>query len=445
MRPDSVRRALRLGACAGAMAGLLTVGLALPAAAADDEPETDQLWINSPYEQSLPLGTDGGEPPARTLDLGLYHDNSNFTVTDGKLTVDVSGLAGVAEVTWPDACTPSGTTAVCVVPDVPVVGESDNKQIHLEVRAADGAASGAQGRITYEATATGGPDGVLVAPQDSSDTTLTVASGPDLSIRDEAPVGETEPGTTETIPFALSNKGNEAANGFTLTMYASYGLDFVSTYPECEYTDVVPVAHATCTFDEVLAPGESFELPEPLEVAIAEHAFNERLDLSVEPGGGATDLWNDDNYVALQIGAANTADFAVRGAAVSGAAGDTVTASIAFQNKGPAWVGNLGSGDPVASVDLRVPQGTTVTGVPSGCYPRTLDGGYYPGSTGAPRYVCNLPYWVSESAERSYAFKLRVDTVVPGASGAVIVRPERGDGFPFDPDGSNNLASLVVN
>ncbi|MGI3202974.1 hypothetical protein ACRJ4W_40840 [Streptomyces sp. GLT-R25] len=127
MRPDSVRRALRLGACAGAMAGLLTVGLALPAAAADDEPETDQLWINSPYEQSLPLGTDGGEPPARTLDLGLYHDNSNFTVTDGKLTVDVSGLAGVAEVTWPDACTPSGTTAVCVVPDVPVVGEGDKQ------------------------------------------------------------------------------------------------------------------------------------------------------------------------------------------------------------------------------------------------------------------------------------------------------------------------------
>ena len=440
MRPDSVRRTLRFGACAGTLAGLL-VGLALPAAA--DEPETDQLWINSPYEQSLPLGTDGGEPPARTLDLGMYHDNSNFTVTDGKLTVDVSGLAGVAEVTWPDNCAPSGTTAVCVMPDVPVVGDVESRQIHLKVRAADGAVAGAQGRITYEATATGGPDGVLVA--ESSATTLTAASGPDLSIRDEAPVGETEPGTTETIPFALSNKGNEAANGFTLTMYASYGLDFVSTYPECEYTDAVPVAHATCTFDEVLAPGESFELPEPLKVAIAEHAFNERLDLGVEPGGGATDLADEDNYVALQIGAANTADFAVRGAAVSGAAGDTVTASIAFRNKGPAWVGNLGSGDPVATVDLRVPQGTTVTGVPSGCYPRTLDGGHYPGSTGAPRYVCDLPYWVSESAEIAYAFKLRVDTVVPGASGAVTVRPERGDGFPFDPDGSNNSASLVVN
>ncbi|WP_323186592.1 hypothetical protein [Streptomyces sp. NBC_00878] len=424
------------------MAGLLTVGLALPAAAA--EPETDQLWINAPYEQSLPLGTDGGEPATRQLDLGLYHDNSTFTVTDGRITVDVSGLAGVAEVTWPENCTPSGTTAVCVMPDVPVVGEGDNKQIHLTVRAADGAERGAQGRITYEATATGGPGGVLVA-EESSETTLTVASGPDLSIRDEAPIGETEPGTTETIPFALSNKGNETSNGFTLTMYASYGLDFVSKYPECTYTASIPVAHATCTFDEVLAPGDSFELPEPLKVAIAAHAFNERLDLSVEPGAGATDLWDDDNYVALQIGADNTADFAVRGAEVTGAAGDTVTATLAFRNKGPAWVANLGSGDAVALVDLRVPQGTTVTGVPSDCSPRTLEGGYYPGSTGAPRYVCALPHWVTENSETTYDFRLRVDTVVPGASGAVTLRPEWGEGFPFDPDSTNNSASLVVN
>lgn len=442
MRPDSVLRALRLGTCAGAVAGLLTVGLALPAAA--DEPEGDQLWINAPYEQSLPLGTDGGEPPARTLDLGLYHDNGNFTVTDGRLTVDISGLAGVAEVTWPENCSPSGTSAVCDVPEVPVVGES-NEQIRLTVRAADGATGGAQGRITYEATATGGPDGILVAPRDSFDTTLTVASGPDLSIREEAPIGKTKPGTTKTIPFELSNKGNEAANGFTLKMYTSYGLDFVSKYPECTYNDVVPVATATCTFDEVLAPGDSFELPRPLKVAIAGHAFNERLDLGVEPGAGATDLWDEDNYVSMQIGAANTADFAVRGAAVSGAAGDTVTAAPAFRNKGPAWVGNIGSGEPVARVDLIVPQGTTVTGVPSDCHPLTLSGGYHPGSTGAPRYTCELPYWVAESAKRTYAFKLRIDTVVPGASGAVTVRPEWGSEFPFDPDSANNSASLVVN
>lgn len=96
--------------------------------------------------------------------MGLAHDNENFTVTDGRLTVDISGLAGVAEVTWPGNCAPSGTTAVCTVPQVPVTGSDYSPQVRLEVRAADGAQDGAHGRITYAATAVGGPDGTLEAP-----------------------------------------------------------------------------------------------------------------------------------------------------------------------------------------------------------------------------------------------------------------------------------------
>jgi hypothetical protein len=47
---------------------------------------------------NVPLGVDGGEAPPRSLDLGLYHDNSNVSVTEGRLTLDVSGLAGVADI-----------------------------------------------------------------------------------------------------------------------------------------------------------------------------------------------------------------------------------------------------------------------------------------------------------------------------------------------------------
>ncbi|MFE2031473.1 hypothetical protein ACFW9V_41385 [Streptomyces hygroscopicus] len=156
MRPVSARRALRrVGTCVAAAVGLFSAGFATPAFA--DEPQTDRLWINVPYEQALPLGTDGGDPESRSLGLGLSHDNDTFTVTDGKVTVDVSGLAGVAEVTWPENCAPSGTSAVCDVPEVPVTGPDYHHQIHLTLRAADGAAAGASGRITYEASATGGP------------------------------------------------------------------------------------------------------------------------------------------------------------------------------------------------------------------------------------------------------------------------------------------------
>ncbi|MFG3241357.1 hypothetical protein [Streptomyces sp. NPDC048157] len=456
MRLFSAGRPVRLrsGAAVAVAAGLLTAGLAAPAFADDDSPQTDQLWINEPYQRTLPLGTDGGQPQSRTLGVGIYHDNENFTVTDGRLTVDVSGLAGVAEVTWPDNCAPSGTSAVCDIPVVPAIGGDYEDQVFLTVRAADGAEAGAHGRITYEATATGGPDGTLTAPHESFDTTLTVGAGPDLAIDPVADIEDGRPGDERTIPFKVTNNGNRSANGFTVKLSASYGLTDLTRYDACTYTtadgnDYAPSNHAVCTFDRVLAPGDSFELPEPLTVRLAPHALNERLDIDVQPGDGAEDIDSENNYAVLQIGAENTADFSVTGDVISGAAGQTATAELTFKNNGPAWFGNLGSGDPAAEVRLIVPEGTTVTGVPSGCSPHTLGGGYYPNRTGAPRYDCALPYWVLEDTRRTFAFSVRIDTVVPGATGAVSIHPAFGEfgehPFDFDPDLTNNRAALAVN
>ncbi|WP_232788780.1 COG1361 family protein [Streptomyces odonnellii] len=220
---------LRSGAAVAVAAGLLTAGLAAPAFADDDPPQTDQLWINAPYDETLPLSADGGQPQSRTLGVGIYHDNENVTVTDGRLTVDVSGLAGVAEVTWPGNCTPSGTRAVCSIPVVPVIGGDYEDQVFLTVRAADGAEAGAQGRITYEATAT-------AAPRESFDTTLTVGAGPDLAIDRVADIEDGRPGDGRTIPFKVTNNGNENANGFTVKLCASYGLTDLTRYDACTYT-----------------------------------------------------------------------------------------------------------------------------------------------------------------------------------------------------------------
>ena len=178
MSSVSAGRLLRRGACAGAVGALLLSGLASGAAFADDEPQTDQLWIQAPYDQTVTVAPDGGTAQYRTLALGLSHDNDNFTVTDGHLTVDVSGLAGVAEVAWPDTCTPNGagTVAVCDIGDVPT---RDSAEVRLKVRAVAGAALGAQGTIKYSADATGGPDGTLTAPE-GTETPVTVRSGPDL-------------------------------------------------------------------------------------------------------------------------------------------------------------------------------------------------------------------------------------------------------------------------
>ncbi|MEK8144346.1 hypothetical protein NKH18_28390 [Streptomyces sp. M10(2022)] len=111
------------------------------------------------------------------------------------------------------------------------------------------------------------------------------------------------------------------------------------------------------------------------------------MDIGIEPGGGATDLSSEDNFWVASVTAVNTADFSVRGARVSGAVGDTVQTALTFRNKGPGWLGNLGSGDSVARVGFTVPEGVTVTGAPAECLARTLDGDSYRAAS-APRAMC---------------------------------------------------------
>ncbi|MFJ8585813.1 hypothetical protein ACIRD2_14290 [Streptomyces sp. NPDC093595] len=449
MRTPSVSRrsrgAVRFGAACVATAGLVTLAAATPAAA-----DSDQLWIQAPYRSTVPKAADSGpQPPASTLALGLYHDNDTFTVTDGRLTVDVSGLAGVAEVTWPENCAPAGTTAVCTVPKVP---STYTEQLPLQVRAAAGAGVGATGRITYTAkAATTMPGGELTAAE-GYETTITVGSGPDLVLDQPARVEGVRPGSTVPVPFSVVNRGNEPARGVKVTLYVTRGLDVGSVAPQCtagpagEDGPVRPVTKLECAFDTVVEPGGTFALPRPLNAVVARHALYERVDMGVAPGAGAEDLTPEDNGALVEIKAANTADFAVRGARVSGAAGRTVTADLTFRNRGPAWVANLGAGDPVARVDLVVPEGATVTGVPADCEARTLRGEWYDGTTGAPRYACNLPMWVAEKQTATFRFQLRIDTVVPRATGAVRLMPSYGDGtLSFDPDTANNTAALVLN
>lgn len=277
----------------------------------------------------------------------------------------------------------------------------------------------------------------------------THSSGPDLAIVGTHPIEPGAPGETRTLPFTVTNDGNESAPGFTLRLIASHGLREMTRYDACTYThtggeEYAPTTHAECSFHQPLAPGDSFTLPEPLTVRFAPHALRERFDIEVEPLGGLSDPNPEDNYVVQEIDAAGTADFAVTGDTVSAAAGEVVTARLTFHNHGPAWVGNLGSGDPAAWVSLLVPEGTTVTGVPADCTPRTRSGGYYPERHGAPRYDCALPYWVSENAQRAFDLTVRIDSVIPGATGDVRVRPQYGE-FAFDPDLSNNTARVTVN
>jgi hypothetical protein len=198
----------------------------------------------------------------------------------------------------------------------------------------------------------------------------------------------------------------------------------------------------TCSFDTDVAPGDSVELPEPLRLGVTDHALHERFDYEVEPAGDVTDLDSSDNGRAWHIDADNTADFAVHGSEVSGAQGATVTAGFRFVNRGPAWVADVASGDPVPAIDYYLPPGTTAVSVPSTCRtasPSAAD-------PAIPHYVCTLPTWTRPDLKVGFPFRLRVDQVIPDATGRVVVRPyDGGPAFAFDPKSRNNAAEVVVN
>ncbi|QNP71921.1 hypothetical protein IAG44_22570 [Streptomyces roseirectus] len=429
MNSIPVGRLRRYGVSGAAVASLALGALtALPAHA---EEQTDQLWINAPSDRPVTVAPSGGEALAQSIPVGLYHDNDNFTVTDGKLTVDASGLAGVAEVLWPANCVPTGATAVCDAGDVPILRAGFVPQVTLQVRALTGAAAGASGRITYAAEATGGPDGKLVAPLDSFETNVTVGTGPDLAVATPAELDGVQPGTVVDAPFTVTNNGDQAANGFGVQMWVSYGLDLATAYPQCTSENIDDfLVHYTCAFDTVVQPGQTVALPAPLKVAVTPHALSERVDFSVEPAAGQSELQPADNGTMWRVDAANTADFAVSGSYAGGAAGETVDLTARLTDNGPAWVANISSGDPVAILDVTLPAGTSAVSVPERCEPRGAG------------YACELGVTIKPGQTAEFPFKVRVDSVVPDAKGKVTARPPFGAGFSFDPDTSNNSASF---
>ncbi|MEU9349994.1 hypothetical protein AB0D65_02990 [Streptomyces griseoloalbus] len=432
----AIGRSRRLGAYALVAAAVLSataLGTA-PASAA-----SDALWVQSPEGATLSV-TPGSY---QELSFGLYHDNGDYHVANGVLSLDLSELAGVAEVSVPDNCflSASGSAATCDIWEVGDIGGTyDGPQVTLGLRTLEGAPAGAELSIGHHGQAeTDGPDGVLYTHWGSTPVTVESVPTPDLSLTEPAPVGPVAPGTPLAVPVTVTNNGDAAAKGFRLQVWNTYGLEFPTTYPGCAWTPPVlgtedmPGGLLDCTFDTVVEPGATVTLPEPLRLTVASHALFERLDVGVEPLEGTQDQNPEDNSTSVPVTAENTADFAVQGDKVTGAAGETVTATVGFRNRGPAWFANIGSGDPVGTVTLTVPEGATVVSAPENCR-----------AEGAATYRCELRHWVAPTDRIQFPFELRVDRVVPNATGAVTLHTSERQAA-HDPKPHNAHAELVLN
>ncbi|MFJ6431355.1 peptidase [Streptomyces sp. NPDC091416] len=499
MRSTTPRAALRRAAAALAAAGLLAAGslaLSAPARAAGPAP-----GFGGPAETALyPYPASGG--PQRAS-VAITVDNPSPDAERGRfegeytVTFDFGGIAGVADAVFGAKsgtesgsesgtaagtgggadCEITGTTGVCHGTGL---APGTNPLPGLRVGAAAGSRDGDSGTIRVTGTA----DGAAFTPF----TTRIVIGGPDL-VMERAPLDqELEPGRTQPFPLAFANHGTRAADGVVLTLTYTRGIEFTERYENCVYREDdagqgFPVrTTARCSVGGSYEAGAVYELAEPLLLRATRRAYRDTLVYRIDEAGPGTrgavrvpgarsgqggtgnvltlkaapaapaavrsgDLEPGDNQQEADFSTANSADFAAYGDTASGLPGSTVGADIGFRNEGPAWIGNLRSGEPVATVDFTVPEGASVSAWPATCRGVTADGRYREQQAGAPRYVCDTSMAVREDAGRALHFDLKIVQAVTGASGAVEVRGTgaRDPLLPFDPDRSNNTAALVLN
>ncbi|MEU0101802.1 LAETG motif-containing sortase-dependent surface protein [Streptomyces sp. NPDC006267] len=289
---------------------------------------------------------------------------------------------------------------------------------------------------------------------------------PDLGVGTIAPVKGVQAGSGFSTPLTFLNKGAEEVPVSYVTYAVSPGLKAEETYKNCVYYtvpsyDEMPDTHvAACEIDQPLKPDVLYRTEKPLSLKALDSALNDDLRVTIGvvapdpdagdsgstepvPGTGdpltlveerpATDADREnhpESAASTEVTAANTADFGLTGAELKGEAGDQVTASVEFANKGPARVQGK-SGQSVTHVDIRIPKGTSVVKAHGYCDAVT-----------ETHYRCGTSQsWVDVDGGESYPLVLRIDKAVGRTTGEVSFS---GEERPFDRNAANDTAQIVI-
>ncbi|MGW9196883.1 LPXTG cell wall anchor domain-containing protein [Micromonospora chersina] len=386
------------------------------------------------------------------------------------LDIDYSGISDFANLEMPGegwgwACETTGQAVHCETE----FGEDDEPWLGLQVFARDDAKPGRDGQVKYSITSGGHTV--------KASSTVTIAEGVDLQTEPELSVSGA-PGSRVGAPALVRNGSGTTSHGAVLLMQSDYLYNYVGDFTNCVRSDLLGVV---CTFDEDLKPGMTYRLSEELPFELHKDVrtgaelpsasvwwtkddwdlYNENwmqdIDPDAKPGKNGTlhlveaagaqsltrqtdpDMMNNYTDISVKVTGNNPADLSVKGATATGAKGDVVTVRPSVTNLGPALLEYQNG--PVFRV--TIPEGTTAVEPSWECRPYTSQEDWEQGKgewgePGAREYGCQI----SESPkgfENPYEFKLRIDKVVPNASGAVTVRLNN------DPNSKNDTAAIVVN
>jgi hypothetical protein len=399
-----------------------------------------------------------------------------------RMTFDASDLAGQVVLTeWPyefDCTSPAPAVLDCRFRSSLHVGPEPGQVLFMVlVKPTAAATAGASGalKVTFEGNGS--------APV-AHESRLRIGEGVDLAADVEDVTVAAKPGAAFSAPAPVRNDGATVAEGAVAVFAQPYAIRPRASHRNCDYHEGRLIA---CHFDTALQPGARYVTsvaytlgkdtlaPGTQDAAYGWMTPAEYEDLVTyqryhgvpvgSPGTGAPlplkrvtaaaragkpqvdTVSNNHGRIAVTVTGRNGADLAGIGATVTGRAGAVVPAVVGLVNRGPATVEQTVDSQPVTTVKVSAPIGTTVVGVPPGCF-REPYSEWDPRSNepGARTYYCDSSTFLLAGRRETFEFSLRIDRVVPNATGTAQVNPACAcPVFPGDTKPSNDTAKIRVN
>jgi hypothetical protein len=443
------------------LAGLAVAGAVLaagaPATAAQRAAAEIKMIV---ADVSVPIGG-----PGTPLEPTWYADRE-VVLTGAKITYKLSGVAGVsiADGDGVGSCTSQSATELSCQEHFEMGVGPDGMRGYFTalLKVGAGAKAGTEGTVTATFSAKG------VAPI-TEKVAVRVTDGVDLQAGPNVTVKK-KPGAAFDVPLVVRNAGRTVAEGAAVMFHGDYAFETTRQFSNCRYRDG---QLTTCMFDQELQPGARYRGVMPYRLRADTYApgtsanqlqwftLGELEDFEAllvkngvaglgKAGSGGVlklteqvsaqarqgDVNPENNWTNIEVEATgkNGTDLVGIGDTAAGAAGDVVTATVGVRNAGPATLDFSRVGDPVAQVKVSVPAGSSVVSVPEGCR-----------KEGAS-YLCYGAMVLVAGESETYDFGLRIDRVVPDATGAVMVNePCECSQFSKDLNMANNKAAIVLN